>query len=100
MKTALFDEHVRLGAKMVPFAGWEMPLQYSSIASEVEAVRKRAGKFDVSHMGRISIRGQDTLSFLDYLSANRIIGKAPRTAVYTVFCDERGGCIDDLLVYI
>lgn len=85
---------------MVSFAGWEMPLQYRGISQEVEAVRKRAGKFDVSHMGRISIRCQDTLPFLDFLSTNRILGKASGTAVYTVFCDESGGCIDDLLVYI
>jgi aminomethyltransferase len=100
MKTPLFDEHVRLGAKIVPFAGWDMPLQYRGIAQEVEAVRKRAGLFDVSHMGRISLHGQDALPFLDFLSANRILGKALSKAVYTVFCDETGGCIDDLLVYI
>lgn len=101
MKTPLFDQHVELGAKMIPFAGWEMPLQYRrGIAHEVEAVRKRAGKFDVSHMGRISIQGEDTLSFLDFLSVNRILGKAPGASVYTVFCNEAGQAVDDLLVYI
>lgn len=100
MKTPLFDEHVRLGAKMTSFAGWMMPLQYSSIANETEAVRQRAGLFDVSHMGRISIHGKDALAFLDFLSVNRILGKLPGTTVYTVFCNEKGGAIDDLLVYI
>lgn len=100
MKTALYDEHLQLGAKMTSFAGWEMPLQYRGIPHEVEAVRKRAGKFDVSHMGRISVVGKDALVFLDFLSANHILGKTPGSSIYTIFCNEKGECLDDLLVYI
>lgn len=100
MKTPLFNEHLKLGAKIVPFAGWEMPLQYRGIAQEVEVVRKKAGLFDVSHMGRISIHGENTLPFLDYLSTNKISRKPPGTAVYTIFCNEAGCSLDDLLVYI
>lgn len=99
MRTALFERHVQLGAKIVDFAGWEMPLQYSTILQEVKQVRENAGLFDVSHMGRILISGPDSEKFLDFLSTNRISGKKDKSATYTVWCHPNGGSIDDLIVY-
>jgi len=69
-RTPLFDEHVKLGAKIVPFAGFEMPLQYSSIIEEHRWVRQSAGVFDVSHMGEIIIKGPDALEFVSYITSN------------------------------
>lgn len=99
MKTGLYDKHCALGAKMVEFAGWEMPIQYQGVIHEHRAVREKVGIFDVSHMGRISIRGPDAEKLLDYLSTNKIAGKKEGTATYTVWCNESGGSVDDLLVY-
>jgi aminomethyltransferase len=99
MKTALYYRHVALGAKMISFAGWEMPLQYKGIVAEHQTVRQTVGLFDVSHMGRILVRGADAEPFLDYLSTNKIAGKAPGTVTYTVWCHENGGCVDDLMIY-
>ncbi len=99
MKTALYDKHVALGAKIVDFAGWEMPLQYKGIISEHQAVRQRAGIFDVSHMGRIVVSGTDAEPFLDHLSTNVILGKPYLSAIYTVWANEQGGSIDDVIVY-
>lgn len=99
MKTALYDSHIALGAKMVPFAGWEMPIQYKGILAEHQAVRNKCGLFDVSHMGRIEIEGPDAEALLDFLSTNTIQGKKEGTATYTVWCHENGGSVDDLLVY-
>ncbi len=98
MRTALYDQHVALGAKMVDFAGWEMPLQYQGVIQEHLAVREKVGVFDVSHMARIEIRGEKAGEFLNYLSTN-IISSKPYKATYTVWCDEQGMCIDDLIVY-
>ncbi len=99
MRTALFDRHVLLGAKIVDFAGWEMPLQYTGILQESRNVRHKAGIFDVSHMGRIKISGQESEKFLDYLSTNQIAGKKNGSATYTVWCRADGTSIDDLIVY-
>lgn len=99
MKTALYAHHCALGAKIVEFSGWEMPLQYHGIIQEHHAVREKTGIFDVSHMGRIVIHGPDAERFLDYLSTNVIAGKANLTATYTVWCSASGGCIDDVIVY-
>lgn len=99
MKTALYDQHVALGAKMVDFAGWEMPIQYTGIIPEHHAVRRQAGIFDVSHMGRILVEGLQAEAFLDFLSTNVIAGKPPGSATYTVWCHEKGGCVDDVIVY-
>jgi glycine cleavage system T protein (aminomethyltransferase) len=100
MRTALYDRHIALGAKIVPFAGWEMPLHYSQgILHEHHAVRNSVGLFDVSHMGRIDISGPGAEKFVDFLSTNRIAGKADLTATYTVFANAQGGSVDDLLVY-
>jgi len=99
MKTCLHDRHERLGAKIADFCGWEMPIQYKGILQEHQAVREHVGIFDVSHMGRISIIGPEAEKFLDYLSTNKIAGKNDLSAIYTVWCKENGGCIDDVVVY-
>ncbi|WP_448517087.1 glycine cleavage system aminomethyltransferase GcvT [Pseudothermotoga sp.] len=98
-KTPLHDEHVALGAKLVDFAGWMMPLQYESIVSEVEAVRKNVAVFDVSHMGEIRVSGSDTAVFLDWLLTNSFSALSVGQAVYSVMCNEKGGIIDDLIAY-
>lgn len=99
MKTALYDAHLALGAKMIDFCGWEMPLQYKGIIHEHQVVRTHVGIFDVSHMGRIEIDGLGAEALLDYLSTNQIAGKQDGTATYTVWCDEKGHSVDDLIVY-
>jgi aminomethyltransferase len=99
MKTPLYDRHVALGAKIVDFQGWEMPVQYQGIIQEHLNVRQNVGLFDVSHMGRILVEGPEAEKFLDYLSTNKISGKADLTATYTVWSLPKGGCVDDVIVY-
>jgi aminomethyltransferase len=99
MKTPLHQAHVALGAKLVPFAGWEMPVYYQGIIQEHQAVRAYAGLFDVSHMGRILVEGKEAETFLDYLSTNKIIGKSSGLSTYTVLCREDGSCVDDVIIY-
>ncbi len=99
MKTILFNRHDSLGAKIVDFNGWEMPIHYKGILHEHKVVREEVGIFDVSHMGRISIKGPDAEIFLDFLSTNTIANKADGTATYTVLADEQGGSIDDVIIY-
>lgn len=99
MKTILYEKHLALGAKLIDFGDWQMPLQYQGIIQEHHAVRHRVGIFDVSHMGCIFIEGKDAESYLDYLSTNEIKGKGPSKAVYTVWCTETGASVDDLIVY-
>lgn len=99
MKTELYESHVALGGKMVDFAGWEMPIQYEGIIAEHQAVRESVGIFDVSHMGRVLIQGRDAERLLDFLSVSEISKKPDLTATYTVWCNENGGCVDDLIVY-
>lgn len=99
MKTVLYERHVALGAKIVQFSGWEMPVQYRGIIPEHHAVRQKAGIFDVSHMGRVVVEGHDAEKFLDYLSTNKIAGKPDLSATYTVWCNPNGGCVDDVIVY-
>jgi aminomethyltransferase len=99
MKTALYPKHVLLNGKMVEFAGWEMPLQYRGVLAEHRAVRTKAGLFDVSHMGRISVTGPEAEPFLEFLSTNKIAGKKNFSATYTVLSNERGGTVDDVIVY-
>jgi aminomethyltransferase len=98
-KTALNSIHRRLGAKMVNFGGWDMPLEYSGILSEHEAVRTRAGLFDVSHMGEVEIRGEDALELVQWVTCNNaaklIIGQAHYSGLMT----SRGTFVDDLLVH-
>jgi aminomethyltransferase len=99
MKTMLYDQHCVLGAKMASFAGWEMPIHYKGILAEHRAVREKVGLFDVSHMGRISVRGRDAEKLLDLLATNRIEGKEPLSATYTVWCNPEGGSLDDVITY-
>lgn len=99
MRTALYHRHCQLNAKIIDFGGWEMPLQYKSALIEHRAVREAVGIFDVSHMGRIIVQGNDAEKLLDYLSTNKILGKSDFTATYTIWCFPSGGCLDDLIVY-
>jgi aminomethyltransferase len=98
-RTPLFEEHVRLGAHLVPFGGWEMPLQYSSIKEEHLAVRQAAGLFDLSHMGEVVVRGPDAQPAVQRLVTNDIARLRPGRAQYNLLCDPAGGILDDLLVY-
>jgi aminomethyltransferase len=98
--TPLHDEHVRLGAKMVPFAGFEMPVQYpSGIRAEHEAVRRAAGLFDVCHMGEFLVTGPEALAFVSWATSNDPARLSEGQAQYSVFCREDGGIVDDLIVY-
>lgn len=100
MKTGLHEKHIALGAKIVDFSGWEMPLQYSKgIKQEHMAVRKGVGIFDVSHMGRVLVRGKGAEALLDYVSTNKILGKKDHVATYTVWASEHGGVVDDVIIY-
>lgn len=98
-ETALHDEHVRAGARMVEFGGWEMPVQYTSILEEHLAVRQRAGMFDLSHMGRYAIRGAGALAALERVCTVRVASISPRGIKYSLLCREDGGILDDILVY-
>ncbi|ACR80312.1 MULTISPECIES: glycine cleavage system aminomethyltransferase GcvT [Kosmotoga] len=98
-RTPLYQEHLRLDAQMVDFAGWEMPVQYTSILDEHNTVRNIAGLFDVSHMGEIEITGPNALIFADYLVTNSVSGLKNGEICYTPMCNENGGVVDDLLVY-
>jgi len=99
-KTPLHDEHVALGARMVDFAGWRMPVQYAGIIEEHKAVRSGVGIFDVSHMGEFRFCGQQALEGLQRIVTNDLEKIAEvGTALYTVMCDDDGGIIDDLIVY-
>ncbi|MFP4016514.1 MAG: glycine cleavage system aminomethyltransferase GcvT [Halanaerobiales bacterium] len=99
MKTPLYEVHRELGARMVDFAGWEMPVQYSGIIDEHLAVRNRAGLFDVSHMGEFLFTGNDALSNLERLVTNNVSRLDEGHVIYTPMCDHNGGIIDDLLIY-
>ena len=98
-QTPLHNKHVALGAKLVDFAGYEMPIQYSGIIQEHLAVRSSAGLFDVSHMGEFILSGEGAEEFLDYLTVNDVGSIQPWQAQYSAMCYEDGGIIDDLLIY-
>jgi aminomethyltransferase len=98
-RTPLHDRHVALGARMVPFAGWEMPVQYEGVIQEHRAVRTDAGAFDVSHMGEIEVEGPRALELLQGLLSNDLDRLGPGDAQYTLLTNERGGIIDDLIAY-
>ncbi len=97
--TPLFDRHERAGAKLVPFAGWEMPVQYEGIRQEHVNVRTGAGMFDVSHMGEIETSGPQAQDFLQRILSNDVTKIAERGAQYSVLCREDGGVLDDLFTY-
>ncbi|MBI4550711.1 MAG: glycine cleavage system aminomethyltransferase GcvT [Candidatus Latescibacteria bacterium] len=98
-RTPFFDLHRAAGAKMVPFSGWEMPVQYEGILAEHRCVRSAAGLFDVSHMGRVEVHGRDAVAFVNVLTTNDVERLEPGQAQYSAMCDARGGIVDDLLVY-
>lgn len=98
-RTPLEGSHVALGARLVPFAGWNMPVQYTSILDEHQAVRERAGIFDISHMGQFFVEGPAAAAWLDRMLTNRIARLAPGQGQYTLLLHERGGVIDDLIAY-
>src|SRR5260221_4237440 len=98
-RTPLYEQHRALGARLVEFGGWEMPVQYSGILQEHDAVRTHAGLFDVSHMGEFKVEGTGALAFLQYLVPNDVSRLAVGQALYTQLCLPDGGTIDDLLVY-
>ena len=98
-KTPLYDEHVRLGARMVPFAGWLMPVQYLSIVEEHQAVRNNVGIFDISHMGQLIVDGTGACEWLNAMLTNNVGKLDVGTGQYTFLLNERGGIIDDLIVY-
>ena len=98
-RTSLFNEHQKLGAKLVPFAGWEMPVQYTSVKDEVIAVRQNVGVFDVSHMGEFFVEGEDAEIFVDQLVTNDIASAPMGKAIYSPLCRENGTVVDDLIVY-
>ena len=98
-RTPLYEQHRELGARLVEFGGWEMPVQYSSILAEHEAVRTHAGLFDVSHMGEFKVEGAGALTFLQSLVPNDVARLAVQQALYTQFCKDDGNVIDDLLIY-
>jgi aminomethyltransferase len=99
-RTPLFAEHQQLGGKIVPFAGYEMPVQYTSgIIAEHQAVRRAAGLFDVSHMGELDVRGGDALGFVQYVTTNDASKLEVGQAQYSAICNEAGGILDDCIVY-
>lgn len=97
-RTPLYEQHVALGARLVEFSGWEMPVQYSGILQEHHAVRTHAGLFDVSHMGEFKVEGTGALAFLQYLVPNDVTRLAVHQCLYTQLCLPTGGVIDDLLI--
>jgi aminomethyltransferase len=99
MRTPLYEQHLDLGAKMVPFAGWEMPVQYEGIREEHSAVRRHAGMFDVSHMGQVEVEGPGALAFLQRVLSNDVAKVHVGGAQYSCLCNEDGGVIDDLFAY-
>src|SRR5947209_18417316 len=99
LKTPLNDRHVALGARMVPFAGWEMPVQYEGVIPEHLAVRTDCGAFDVSHMGELEVEGPRARELLDGLLSNDLARIGPGRAQYTLLTNDRGGIVDDLIVY-
>jgi aminomethyltransferase len=98
-QTPLYNIHVELGAKMAPFAGWEVPIRYTSVIEEHNAVRNRCGLFDVSHMGELEIRGSNALEAIQLLTTNDASRLASGQIQYTLLCNHDGGVIDDVTVY-
>src|ERR1017187_1962278 len=93
-RTPLYATHLQWGARMVPFGGWEMPVQYSGILEEHAAVRQRVGLFDISHMGEVLVAGPAAETVLNQLLTNNIRALACGQAQYTLLCNERGGILD------
>jgi len=98
-RTPLYDQHVALGGKIVEFAGWDMPVQYSGVIAEHQAVRNSVGLFDVSHMGEIWVTGNEAESALESLTCNRVNGLYDGKAQYSAILNDAGGVIDDIIIY-
>jgi aminomethyltransferase len=98
-RTPLFQQHVDAGARLVPFAGWEMPVQYEGVIAEHKAVRTDAGVFDVSHMGELEVEGPRAPDYLQSMLSNDVAKLEPGDAQYTLLTNETGGIVDDLIVY-
>ncbi|SMD30605.1 glycine cleavage system aminomethyltransferase GcvT [Picrophilus oshimae] len=98
-RTALYDEHIKLNAKMIDFHGWEMPLEYTGIIDEHLAVRNHVGIFDVSHMGDIVIKGDDAAAFCDYIFPGKVSDMKNGQCMYTAFLNKDGRIIDDTIIY-
>ena len=98
-KTCLYDKHVALGALMSPFGGFDMPIQYSGIVDEHQAVRTACGVFDVSHMGEVLITGHDAERYVNHIFTNNVVGMPIGKILYGMMCYENGGVVDDLLGY-
>jgi aminomethyltransferase len=98
-RTPLFEKHVELGAKIIPFAEWEMPVQYEGVREEHSAVRTHAGMFDVSHMGEVEVEGPGALAFLQRVLSNDVAAIPLGGAQYSCLCNEEGGVLDDLFAY-
>jgi aminomethyltransferase len=99
LRTPLHDQHVEAGGRIVPFAGYELPVQYQSVIAEAKSVREAAGMFDVSHMARLDLRGAGVASFLERVTANDVAKLADGTGQYSLLTNESGGCVDDVIVY-
>jgi aminomethyltransferase len=99
MKTALYDKHIQYGGNIIPFAGYLLPTHYTGINEEHKNVRKNAGLFDVSHMGEITIYGENSIEFLNMIATNNVNDLRIGQAQYTTLCKEKGGIIDDLIIY-
>jgi aminomethyltransferase len=100
LRTPLYERHVAAGARLVPFAGWEMPVQYAGVIPEHQAVRTDAGVFDVSHMGELEVEGPRAAELLQALLSNDLAKVVPGQAQYTLLTNEDGGIVDDLIVYV
>ena len=98
-KTCLYDKHVALGALISPFAGYDMPIQYSGIVDEHNAVRNACGVFDVSHMGEVTVKGADAEQYVNHIFTNDVANAPIGQVFYGMMCYENGGTVDDLLVY-
>jgi aminomethyltransferase len=98
-QTPLITQHRAAGAKLVDFAGWEMPIQYSGVVDEYHTVRSKAGLFDVSHMGRISVSGPGSVGFLQYVTTNDVSKISVRSSQYSMVCNPKGGIQDDIFIY-
>jgi aminomethyltransferase len=98
-RTPLFDRHVAMGARVVEFGGWEMPVQYSGIVDEHNAVRSAAGLFDISHMGEFEVKGRDALAFLQHIATQDVATIGEGQSNYSLLCRPEGGIVDDIFIY-
>lgn len=98
-RTPLYERHLQLGAKTVPFGGWEMPVQYTGIVDEHHATRNAAGLFDISHMGQVNVRGDDALAFLQHIATQDIATIPEGLSNYSLLCYPDGGIVDDIFIY-